>query len=118
MSKSFLFYLHGLVQVVRELQHSMSGVSVITEDGCVYEADYVIVSVSIGVLQSHLIAFNPPLPVSLNQPPFLLLISISLPSPGVAPIYIIYSYNFLLYVLFTVYKCHHSMNMIEVPRIP
>ncbi|CAJ1958893.1 unnamed protein product [Sphenostylis stenocarpa] len=48
--------------VVRELQYSKSGVTVKTEDGCVYEANYVILSVSIGVLQSDLLAFNPPLP--------------------------------------------------------
>lgn len=51
------------MQVVRELQHSRSGVTAITEDGCVYQADYLILSVSIGVLQSDLIAFNPPMPV-------------------------------------------------------
>jgi hypothetical protein len=52
-----------LVQVVRELQHSRNGVTVITEDGCRYEANYVVLSVSIGVLQSDLISFRPPLPV-------------------------------------------------------
>ncbi|XP_054817222.1 polyamine oxidase 1 isoform X3 [Prosopis cineraria] len=51
-----------LNKVVRELHHSRSGVTVETEDGCVYEADYLILSVSIGVLQSDLIAFHPPLP--------------------------------------------------------
>ncbi|KAI3445051.1 hypothetical protein Pfo_001716 [Paulownia fortunei] len=51
-----------LNKVVRELQHSRNGVLVKTEDGCVYEANYVILSVSIGVLQSHLISFSPPLP--------------------------------------------------------
>ncbi|GKU88606.1 hypothetical protein SLEP1_g2850 [Rubroshorea leprosula] len=51
-----------LNKVVRELQHSRNGVTVKTEDGCVYEANYVILSVSIGVLQSDLIAFKPPLP--------------------------------------------------------
>ncbi|XP_047150549.1 polyamine oxidase 1-like, partial [Vigna umbellata] len=48
--------------VVREILHWGSGVRVITEDGCVYEANYVIVSVSIGVLQSDLVAFKPLLP--------------------------------------------------------
>nr|GMD69861.1 Polyamine oxidase 1 [Ipomoea batatas]GMD71851.1 Polyamine oxidase 1 [Ipomoea batatas] len=48
--------------VVREVQHSRNGVSVTTEDGFVYEASYVILSVSIGVLQSDLISFAPPLP--------------------------------------------------------
>ncbi|KAL0464455.1 UNVERIFIED_CONTAM: Polyamine oxidase 1 [Sesamum latifolium] len=57
------FILHDLKwQVVVELQHSRNGVSVKTEDGCVYEANYVILSVSIGVLQTHLISFSPPLP--------------------------------------------------------
>ncbi|KAF5469749.1 hypothetical protein F2P56_010313 [Juglans regia] len=51
-----------LNKVVRELQHSRNGVKVITEDGCVYEANYVVLSVSIGVLQSDLISFRPPLP--------------------------------------------------------
>lgn len=55
----------NLWQVVRELHHSRSGVTVKTEDGCVYEANYVILSVSIGVLQSDLISFKPPLPVRL-----------------------------------------------------
>lgn len=54
-----------LWQVVRELQHSRNGVTVKTEDGCVYEANYVILSVSVGVLQSDLISFEPPLPVRL-----------------------------------------------------
>ncbi|KAI8026055.1 Polyamine oxidase 1 [Camellia lanceoleosa] len=51
-----------LNKVVRELQHSRDGISLTTEDGCVYEANYVILSVSIGVLQSDLISFRPPLP--------------------------------------------------------
>ncbi|KAI5681382.1 hypothetical protein M9H77_02609 [Catharanthus roseus] len=51
-----------LGQVVRELQHSRNGISVTTEDSYVYEANYVILSVSIGVLQSDLISFRPPLP--------------------------------------------------------
>ncbi|GFP92395.1 polyamine oxidase 1 [Phtheirospermum japonicum] len=51
-----------LNKVVRELQHLRNGVSVKTEDGSVYEANYVILSVSIGVLQSALISFSPPLP--------------------------------------------------------
>ncbi|KAJ4711589.1 putative Polyamine oxidase [Melia azedarach] len=51
-----------LNKVVRELQHSRNGVTVKTEDGCVYEANYVILSVSVGVLQSDLISFEPPLP--------------------------------------------------------
>ncbi|KAL1300489.1 hypothetical protein HN51_045139 [Arachis hypogaea] len=70
MAESFLFTSEGRIldgrlqlnKVVRELQHSRTGIRVITEDGCVYEANYVILSVSIGVLQSDLISFNPPLP--------------------------------------------------------
>lgn len=50
-------------QVVREIQHSRNGVTVVTEDGCIYEANYLILSVSIGVLKSDLISFQPSLPV-------------------------------------------------------
>lgn len=56
-----------LGQVVREVQHSRNGVLVTTEDGSLYEANYVILSVSIGVLQSDLISFSPSLPVRLVQ---------------------------------------------------
>ena len=52
-------------QVVREIQNSRSGVTVKTEDGSIYEASYVVLSVSIGVLQSDLISFRPPLPVRI-----------------------------------------------------
>ncbi|XP_027343581.1 polyamine oxidase 1-like [Abrus precatorius] len=70
MAEDFLFTSEGRIlddrlklnKVVRELQHSKSGVKVITEDGCIYKANYVILSVSIGVLQSDLLTFNPPLP--------------------------------------------------------
>lgn len=70
MAEEFLFTSGGKIldsrlklnKVVRELQHSRNGVTVITEDGSVYEADYVVLSVSIGVLQSDLISFYPPLP--------------------------------------------------------
>lgn len=70
MAQEFLFTSEGRImdsrlklnQVVREIKHSGSGVTVITEDDCVYEADYVILSVSIGVLKTDLVAFNPPLP--------------------------------------------------------
>ncbi|KAK6933842.1 Amine oxidase [Dillenia turbinata] len=57
-----------LGQVVRELQHSRNGVAVTTEDGYIYEANYVILSVSIGVLQSDLISFKPPLPTHRMDP--------------------------------------------------
>lgn len=49
---------------MRRIRHFQSGVVVVTEDGSVYKADYVIVSVSIGVLQTKLIKFEPDLPVS------------------------------------------------------
>ncbi|KAE9584823.1 hypothetical protein Lal_00024345 [Lupinus albus] len=70
MGRDFLFTLEGTIldtrlklnKVVRELQHSKNGIVVRTEDGCVYEANYVILSVSIGVLQSDLLEFDPPLP--------------------------------------------------------
>ncbi|KAG7555159.1 Amine oxidase [Arabidopsis suecica] len=70
MAEEFLFTSHGnildnrlkLNQVVREVQQSRNGVVVKTEDGSVYEANYVIVSASIGVLQSDLLSFQPPLP--------------------------------------------------------
>ncbi|KAK4424954.1 Polyamine oxidase 1 [Sesamum alatum] len=70
MAETFLFTSQGKIldtrlklnKVVRELQHSRNGVLVKTEDGCIYEAQYVILSASIGVLQSNLISFSPPLP--------------------------------------------------------
>lgn len=51
-----------LNKVVRNIQQLRSGVVVKTEDGSVYKADYVMVSVSIGVLQTKLIEFTPHLP--------------------------------------------------------
>ncbi|XP_055817887.1 polyamine oxidase 1 [Solanum dulcamara] len=70
MAENFLFTSEGKIMdsrlklntVVREVQHSRNGVLVTTEDGSLYEANYVILSVSIGVLQSDLISFSPPLP--------------------------------------------------------
>ncbi|XP_059649135.1 polyamine oxidase 1-like [Cornus florida] len=70
MAETFLMTSEGKIldsrlklnKVVRELQHSRNGIMLTTEDGCLYEANYVILSVSIGVLQSNLIAFRPPLP--------------------------------------------------------
>ncbi|XP_062001690.1 polyamine oxidase 1 [Rosa rugosa] len=70
MAADFLFTSEGKIldsrlslnKVVRELKHSRDGVTVMTEDGCVYQANYVILSASIGVLQSDLISFSPPLP--------------------------------------------------------
>ncbi|XP_026409867.1 polyamine oxidase-like [Papaver somniferum] len=51
-----------LNKAVTEIQYSKSGVVVKTEDGSVYEAEYVMVSASIGVLQTTLIDFVPDLP--------------------------------------------------------
>ncbi|KAJ4819580.1 Polyamine oxidase [Rhynchospora pubera] len=51
-----------LNKVVREIRYSAQGVTVVTEDGSVYNADYVMVSASIGVLQTKLIKFTPDLP--------------------------------------------------------
>ncbi|KAH1058312.1 hypothetical protein GYH30_002743 [Glycine max] len=64
MAEDFLLTSEGKIldtrlklnHVVREIEHRGSGVRVITEDDCIYEANYVLVSVSIGV------AFHPPLP--------------------------------------------------------
>lgn len=49
--------------MVREISYNHRGVVVTTEDNSAYSADYVIVSASIGVLQSDLIQFKPQLPV-------------------------------------------------------
>ncbi|GAB2289026.1 polyamine oxidase1, flavin-containing amine oxidoreductase [Dionaea muscipula] len=70
MAETFLLTSEGeisdnrlqLNKVVREVQHSRNSVKVATEDGCTYEANYLILSVSIGVLQSNLIEFRPSLP--------------------------------------------------------
>ena len=47
---------------VTEIQYYDDGVSVNTTDGTVYNADYALVTVSLGVLQQRLIKFTPPLP--------------------------------------------------------
>ncbi|KAI3864343.1 hypothetical protein MKX03_026916 [Papaver bracteatum] len=71
MAESFLSTCQGKIadnrlqlnKVVREIiQGSSNGITVKAEDGCVYKAQYVILSVSVGVLQSDLITFHPPLP--------------------------------------------------------
>ncbi|CAN6293608.1 unnamed protein product [Urochloa humidicola] len=51
-----------LNKVVREITYYPSGVIVKTEENEVYKADYVMVSVSLGVLQTDLIRFTPQLP--------------------------------------------------------
>uniref|UniRef100_A0A2P2LT77 Uncharacterized protein MANES_10G139200 n=1 Tax=Rhizophora mucronata TaxID=61149 RepID=A0A2P2LT77_RHIMU len=97
MAEDFLLTSEGKIldsrlklnKVVRELQHSRNGVTVKTEDGCVYEANYVILSVSIGVLRSDLIAFRPTLPVCLLFLvsfffPFLIIVSCNILMPTVA----------------------------------
>jgi polyamine oxidase len=48
--------------VVREITYFPSGVAVRTEDGKVYRADYIVISASLGVLQTDLIRFKPKLP--------------------------------------------------------
>ncbi|KAL9231246.1 hypothetical protein vseg_006497 [Gypsophila vaccaria] len=71
LAQSFLSTCDGLLSdnrlklnsVVKEIHHSRNGVTVITEDGSTYEAAYLILTVSIGVLQSRLISFRPPLPM-------------------------------------------------------
>lgn len=67
LSGLFIIVLMKMWQVVRELQHSRNGVLVTTEDDCTYQANYLILSASIGVLQSDLISFKPPLPVRMTS---------------------------------------------------
>ncbi|CAK7328940.1 unnamed protein product [Dovyalis caffra] len=74
IAKQFLSHKHEAIRdqrlklnkVVREINYSKTGVRVKTEDGYMYQAKYVIVSVSVGVLQSDLIVFKPHLPDLLN----------------------------------------------------
>lgn len=56
-----------MVQVVNKIVHNENGdsVTVYTENGSVYKAKTVILTVSIGVLQSQLIKYVPDLPVSI-----------------------------------------------------
>lgn len=54
-------------QVVREIHYRDDCVHVLVEDGTSYSAEYVILSVSLGVLQSKLIRFKPELPVSVDN---------------------------------------------------
>ncbi|XP_074316278.1 polyamine oxidase 1-like [Silene latifolia] len=71
LAKQFLSYRRGSIndprvkfnQVVREIKQSKSGVTVKTEDGKQYQAKTVILSPSLGVLQSDLISFTPKLPM-------------------------------------------------------
>nr|TKV93800.1 hypothetical protein SEVIR_9G252900v2 [Setaria viridis] len=59
--ESVVHYIAGL-NAVQEITYSQDRVTVKTENGLLYEADYVMVSVSLGVLQSNLTTFSPPLP--------------------------------------------------------
>jgi polyamine oxidase len=52
------------MKVVRQITYNDNGAVVTTEDSSSYSADYVMVSTSLGVLQSDLIKFTPQLPVS------------------------------------------------------
>ncbi|KAL9419326.1 hypothetical protein AB3S75_037144 [Citrus x aurantiifolia] len=52
-----------LKKTVRKINQSKNKVIITTEDGSVYHANYVIVTVSVGVLQSDLIEFAPRLPL-------------------------------------------------------
>ncbi|GAB4845650.1 hypothetical protein Ancab_039051 [Ancistrocladus abbreviatus] len=59
-----------LGQVVTKISnYSQNGVTVTAEDGSIYRAKLVIISVSVGVLQSDLIAFRPFLPHLENEMP-------------------------------------------------
>jgi polyamine oxidase len=57
-------YIYVCDQVVNHIKYSSSGVTITTEDNSTYTADYAIVSVSLGVLKSNLIDYEPDLPVS------------------------------------------------------
>lgn len=59
---------------MRRISYSAREATVTTEDGKVYKADYVMVSVSIGVLQTNLIKFTPPLPVSSLNSRFIIFL--------------------------------------------
>ncbi|CAN1846060.1 Polyamine oxidase 1 [Linum perenne] len=68
LAKQFLSSLTNdprirLNKVVRKIMYNDAGVEVMTEDGTKYRSKYVIVSVSLGVLQSDLIEFRPVLPM-------------------------------------------------------
>ena len=55
------------MQVVNKVKYRKKGVRVTCEDGSVFVADYAIISVSLGVLQSTLIDFVPDLPVTCTK---------------------------------------------------
>ena len=51
--------------MVNNIDYSNNSVTVTTEDGSVYTSNFVILSVSLGVLKSNLITYKPDLPVSI-----------------------------------------------------
>ena len=51
-----------LNHVITKISYNAEGVSVTTTDGQSYTGDYVIITVSLGVLQNEVITFDPPLP--------------------------------------------------------
>ncbi|XP_074317897.1 polyamine oxidase 1-like [Silene latifolia] len=71
IAKTCLAYKNGRVidarlyynKVVTEIEYTMTGVTIKTEDGKVYRAKTAIISPSVGVLQSDLIKFKPQLPI-------------------------------------------------------
>eukprot|EP01018_Ginkgo_biloba_P022621 Gb_35099 [translate_table: standard] len=67
----------NLNKVVQEIQYTNESVKVLTEDGSIYTTNYIIVSTSIGVLQTKLIKFNPDLPHLQNEYPGANLIMVT-----------------------------------------
>ncbi|XP_074316274.1 polyamine oxidase 1-like [Silene latifolia] len=71
IAKTCLAYKDGRVidarlyynKVVTEIEYSVTGVTIKTEDGKVFHARTAIISPSVGVLQSNLIKFKPELPL-------------------------------------------------------
>ena len=51
-----------LSTVVRSIHYSQNGVSVVTSDGRIFEADYALATFSVGVLQHDDVVFEPELP--------------------------------------------------------
>lgn len=59
-----------LNQVVHTIQWDTHGVSVTTQTGDVFTADYLLVTFSIGVLKSNAVSFKPQLPAQIIEPIF------------------------------------------------
>ena len=53
-----------LNNVVKSVAYDAAGVTVTTEKGVVYKADYVVVTLPIGVLKASSVSFTPELPSS------------------------------------------------------